>query len=74
MTACSNVRPLLDWLARLTLVFMNTCMFILLQVSLTNYSQVNKIMEESVRMKHFDHHNVLHLIGVPLTQVQLPMW
>ena len=29
-------------------------------------SQVNKIMEESIKMKHFDHPNVLHLIGVCL--------
>ena len=29
-------------------------------------SQVNKIMEESITMKHFDHPNVLHLIGVCL--------
>ncbi len=29
-------------------------------------SQVNKIMEEGVKMKHFDHPNVLHLIGVCL--------
>ena len=28
--------------------------------------QVNKIMSESVKMKHFDHPNVLHLIGVCL--------
>ena len=28
--------------------------------------QVNKIMEEGVKMKHFDHPNVLHLIGVCL--------
>ena len=28
--------------------------------------QVNKIMEESIKMKHFDHPNVLHLIGVCL--------
>ena len=27
---------------------------------------VNKIMEESIKMKHFDHPNVLHLIGVCL--------
>ena len=29
-------------------------------------NQVNKIMEESIKMKHFDHPNVLHLIGVCL--------
>ena len=29
-------------------------------------SQVNKIMEESIKMKHFEHPNVLHLIGVCL--------
>ena len=31
-----------------------------------NDTQVNEIMKESIKMKHFDHPNVLHLIGVCL--------
>ena len=29
-------------------------------------SHVKKVMEESIKMKHFDHPNVLHLMGVCL--------
>lgn len=28
------------------------------------HEEIDKIMEESLKMKHFSHHNILHLIGV----------
>ena len=49
--------------------FMDTCIPLLWCchcVGFFDNSQVNKIMEESIKMKHFDHPNVLHLIGVCL--------
>ena len=38
----------------------------IITVGFFDNSQVNKIMEECVKMKYFDHPNVLHLIGVCL--------
>ena len=35
-----------------------------LTTGLFDHSEVNKIMEESVKMKHFNHPNVMNLIGV----------
>ena len=45
-----------------------TCSFsvVIVHSGFFDNSQVNKIMEESIKMKHFDHPNVLHLIGVCL--------
>lgn len=37
-----------------------------------NHDQVNKIMEESIKMKHFDHPNVLNLVGVCLDAGSAP--
>ena len=62
-----------QWLWKLwkveSLLKVNTNINDLYVVSHTGYfddCQVNKIMEESIKMKHFDHPNVLHLIGVCL--------